>query len=105
MIYPNYEDDQFFGPIVKAMNGAWPEGIEKKLTPEKINPLFERDNKKLNYHGLLCAPRKSLSILQQMAHDSKISGHFALGKTLSRLKRYHGRHKVRDIRNYICSCI
>ena len=102
---PSYEEDQFFGPIVKAMNGDWPKENEKKLTFEKILPLFERENKTLYYHGLLCVPRKSVSNLLQMAHDSKISGSFALGKTLSRLKRYHWRHKVRDVRNYIRGCI
>ena len=102
---PSYEEDQFFGLIVKAMNRDWPKENEKKLTLKKILPLLERENKKLYYHGLLYVPRKSVSNLLQMAHDSKISGHFALGKTLSRLKRYHWRHKVRDVRNYIRGCI
>ena len=102
---PNCEEDQFFGPIVKAMNGDWPEENEKKLTLKNILPLFERDNKKMYYHGLLCVRRKSVSILLQMAHDSKISGNFALVKTLSRLKRYHWRHKMLDVRNYIRGCI
>ena len=90
---PNYEEDVIFGPIVKAMNGEWPEENEKKWILEKILPLFEGDKKELYYHGLLCVLRKSISILPQMADDSKLSGHFVLSKTLSRLKRYHWRHQ------------
>ena len=37
---PNNGEDRLFRPIAKAMNGDWPEEKEKKLTIEKILPLF-----------------------------------------------------------------
>lgn len=104
-ILTSYVDDQFFGPIVKAVRGEWPSDDTKKRQVEKILPMFRLDGKKLYYNQKLCVPRRSVSCIMQLAHDSKISGHFAFAKTLSRLANYHWRHKTRDVRNYVQGCI
>ena len=42
-----YEDDQFFGPIVKALNDEWPDDPKQRMKLEKMLPLFEFKDKKL----------------------------------------------------------
>ena len=42
-----YEDDQFFGPIVRALNDKWPDDPKKRLRIERILPMFEYKDKKL----------------------------------------------------------
>ena len=46
-----------------------------------------------------------MSNVLQLAHDSKISGHFGFYKTLSRLKNFHWKHKSRDVKQYVQGCI
>ena len=67
--------------------------------------MFKMDNERLYYNGNLCAPRKSLSDVLQLADDSKISGHFKFAKTLSKLSDFHWRHKSRDVRTYVEGCM
>ena len=64
-------------------------------------PMFRKDGERLYYSGKLCRPRKSVSDVLQLAHDSKISGRFKFAKTLSRLNNFHWRHKSRDVRKYV----
>ena len=100
-----YEDDQFFGPIVKALTGEWPTEAKQKVKLEKLVPMFTMEGKKLLYRKKLCVPRKSISTVMHMAHDSKISGHFKFAKTMARLDNFHWRHKARDVKKYIDGCI
>eukprot|EP00737_Agarophyton_chilense_P003919 gb/GEZJ01004734.1/.p1 GENE.gb/GEZJ01004734.1/~~gb/GEZJ01004734.1/.p1 ORF type:complete len:294 (-),score=32.76 gb/GEZJ01004734.1/:75-956(-) len=101
----DYESDQFFEPIVRALHGEWPEEEMKRRTVEKILPMFSQDGLKLKYAGKLCVPRNSVSNVLQLAHDSKISGHFGFSKTLSRLDNYYWKHKSRDVKSYVQGCL
>ncbi len=67
-------------------------------------PLFERDGKRLLYEGKLCIPRTSVAPILQMAHDAKTGGHFGFSKTLSRVEKYHWRHKTSDVKQYVSGC-
>ena len=104
-VISGYEDDQFFGPIVKALNDECPDHPKKKLRIERILPMFEYRDKKLKYNGKVCVPRKCVSTILGIAHDSRLSGHFKLTKTLSRLSNFHWRHKTRDVRKYVAGCL
>ena len=104
-IVTRYDDDQFFGPVVRAMEGDFPEDEIQKRKLEKIIPLFCRERARLFYNGKLCVPRRSVSSILQMAHDSRISGHFKFLKTLARLEKFHWRHKARDVRKYVEGCM
>ena len=98
-----YEDDQFFGPIVKALNDEWPDDQKQKLKLEKMLPMFEYKDKKVEVHyGKICVSRKFVSTFLGIAHDSKLGGHFKLTKMLSRLKNFHWRHKTRDVKEIRC---
>ena len=37
-VISGYEDDQFFGPIVRAMDDKWPDDPKMKLKIEKMMP-------------------------------------------------------------------
>ena len=104
-ILSDYEGDKFLEPVVRALQGEWPEDDIQRRTVENILPMFKRDGSKLLYHGNLCVPRKSVSNVLQIAHDAKISGHFGFSKTLSRLDSYHWKHKSRDVKNYVRGCL
>lgn len=67
--------------------------------------MFEKDEGRLLYRGNLCVPKRSVSNILQMAHESKIAGHFEVSKTLSRLENYHWRHKGRDVKRYVQGCL
>ena len=56
-----YEDYQFFGPIVKALNEEWPNDPKQKLKLEKMLPMFEYKDKRLKHYGKICVPRKCVS--------------------------------------------
>ena len=46
-----------------------------------------------------------MSEVLQLAHESKIGGHFKFAKMMSRLTNFHWRHKSRDVRKYVDGCI
>jgi len=100
-----YEEDQFFGPIMKAINGEFPKSAKEKFRIEKLLPSFEKNGSKLLYNGKVCVPRKSISTILNIAHDSKLGGHFKFAKTMSRLSNFHWRHKSRDVKKYVNGCI
>ena len=54
---------------------------------------------------IFCIPRKPVSDVLHLAHDSKISGHFKFAKTRSRLSNFLWRHKSRDVRKYVEGCM
>lgn len=100
-VLTSYEEDQFFGPVLKAMNFEWPDDETNRKQMDQILPMFKKDGSKLMYHGMLCVPRKYVSTILQIAHDSKVSGHFAFSKTSSRLGNYHLKQKSREFNNYV----
>jgi len=104
-ILGNYENDQFFGPIVKALEGAESSNGKQNEFIKRVLPMFERDGARLLYQGKLCVPRRAVSSILHMAHDSKIAGHFGFSKTMSRLENYHWRHKGRDVKKYVQGCL
>ena len=96
-----YDEDQLFGPVVKAMEDKWPDDQIRRRELEKIVPMFKNDGKRLFYNEKLCITRKSVSEVLQLEHDSKICGHFKFAKTLSILSNFYWRHKSRDVRKYV----
>ena len=104
-VITRYDEDQFFGPVVKAMEEEWPQDQIQRRKLEKILPMFTKNGGRLYYNGKLCIPRKSVSDVLQLEHDSKISGNFKFAKTLSRLSNFHWRHKSRDVRKYVEGCM
>lgn len=60
---------------------------KQKLKLEKIAPMLAIDGRKLLYGKKLYAPRKSVSILMQIGHESKIGGHFKFSKTVESLDK------------------
>ena len=101
----SYDDDRFFGPLIRAKQG---ENIEDGLLRKRLIrllPLYYLDGKRLLYNGKVCVPRKAVSSVLQLAHDSKVAGHFGFSKTLSRLKNFHWKHKHNDVLNYVKGCI
>lgn len=104
-VISGYEDDQFFGPIVKALNDKWPDDEKQKLKIEKLLPSFKFVGKRLLYMNKVCVPRKCVSTILDIAHDSRISGHFKFAKTMSRLSNFHWRHKTRDVKKYVDGCL
>jgi len=104
-IIGHYEEDQFLGPIVKAMDGELPSDPVQRSKVKKLVPLFKRDGKRLIYEEKLCIPRRCVANVLQLAHDSKIAGHFGFAKTMSRLEKYHWKHKSRDVKKYVQGCM
>ena len=87
------------------MSDEWPDDPKQKLKIEKILPMFTYYEKKLKYKGMICVPRKCVSTVLDIAHDSRLGGHFKLTKTLSRLTKFYWRHKVRDVKRYVAGCL
>lgn len=100
----NYGGDQFFSPIINGLRGTLPEGSGQRDKILRILPLFRDQKGMLWYQGKVCVPRRSVRDVLHLAHDVKISGHFAFSKTLSRLEGYHWKNKTRDIENYCQGC-
>ena len=46
-VITRYDEDQFFGPIVKAMNGEWPSDEYQRQKLEKILPMFRQEGARL----------------------------------------------------------
>ena len=104
-VISGYEDDQFFNPIVKALREEWPDDEKQRSKLEKLLPLFKYDKKRLLYQNKVCVPRKCVSTILGIAHDSQLRGHFKFAKTLSRLSNFYWRHKARDVKKYIDGCM
>lgn len=49
----NYDENQFFKPVMNAMDSDRPIETKRKLQPEKILYLFEMNGKELCFRGLL----------------------------------------------------
>ena len=101
----NYEEDSFFGSVCKVLKGEKLSNEFQQRKIDRILPSFHFHENKLLYDGKICVPRKSISSILQLAHDSKTSGHFGYLKTLLRLKNFHWKHKSRDVKNYVQGCI
>jgi hypothetical protein len=101
----NYEHDQFLGPILQALQGVLPADDISRRQVNRLLPMFTADEGLLRYENKLCVPRRCVSRLLQMAHDSRIGGHFGHAKTISRLANFYWRHKSRDVKLYVHGCL
>lgn len=99
-----YGEDQAFGPIFRSFNNKWPDDPKEKKRIELLKPSFELIDGKLYYEGRVCVPRKAVSEIIKLAHDSRLAGHFGFTKTLGRLSNYHWKHKTRDVRSFCDGC-
>lgn len=100
----NYNGDQFFSPIIKALKGDLP---KEPVTCERIKfllPHFRQEEGILYYKDMVCVPRKNVTELLQMAHNDKLGGHFSFIKTLSRLEIFHWQKKYSDVKKYCAGC-
>ena len=80
-IWDNYENDRVFGPLLKVMKRERIKDIVQQKKFEKLAQYFHLDEKRILYEGKLCVPRKSVSDVLQIAHDSKVAGNFGYLKT------------------------
>lgn len=85
---------------MNASGDKWPDDSKQKLKLEKLLPSFKFADRELLNLNETRLPRKCVSTLLVIAHDSKLGGHFKTAKTLSRLSNFHWRHKARDVKNY-----
>lgn len=99
-----YESDQQFGPIFAALHGQWPENPKKRRRLEELVPFFSSHEGQLFYKGKLCVPSHARKSVLELAHDSKLAGHFAFSKTLARLAEFHWKHKTKLVRQYCEGC-
>ena len=72
-VITRYDEDQFFGPVLKTVEYKWPDDQIQGRKLEKILPMFKKDGERLSYNGKLCIPRKSVSDVLQSAHDCNTS--------------------------------
>lgn len=104
-ITDGYKEDEFYGPLIKVMNKEVLKDPVKMKKFEKLATHFHEDGKRLIYEGKICVPRKSVKQILQMAHDCKVAGHFAVYKTLARLKNFYWRNKAKDVKSYVQGCL
>lgn len=76
----NYDKDQLFGPIYRALSGILPEdGIQRdRIT--RLLPTFRIESELLLYENRVCVPRKNVREILKLAHDCKVAGHFSAAK-------------------------
>lgn len=103
-VLSQYEADQCFGPIVAAMKGRWPEDPKHRKRLEVMLPSFSQNGWRLLCKGKLCVLSKYRRQILDMAHDSKVAGHFAFSKTLARLAEFHRKHKTKGVKQYLEGC-
>lgn len=90
----SYEDDCFFGPIGKALSGEWPTTAKIKVKVKNTVPIFTFYSKNLLNKSKLYVPRKLISAVMHMAHDSKITGHLKFAKTMVMFDQSHWKQKT-----------
>ena len=50
-------------------------------------------------------PRANVRDMLEIAHNSRLGGHFVVAKTLARLEKLHWRSKSKDVRSYCSGCL
>lgn len=58
----------------------------------------------LYYKEELCVPAHGSGMVLNLAHDSKLAGHFAFAKTLAGLNEFYWKHKAKQVRHYCDEC-
>ena len=100
-----YDTDQFFKPIFRALHGELPTDSKERDRVCRVKKLFSLNDGLLLYKNKVCVPRSHVRDLLHLAHDSKVSGHFAFAKTLARLDGFHWKGKTRDVKKYCAGCL
>lgn len=77
----------------------------RKRHQEKTVSLFRHEGKRPSFNKKSCMSSKTMAAIISLAHDSKIYGHFAFAKTMSRFANFQCRRKTRDVRNYVQGCL
>eukprot|EP00171_Calliarthron_tuberculosum_P023620 IDg23620t1 len=77
---------------------------DEQVRVRQLMPLFILNNGRLFYDQKLCVPRKSVKQILELAHDTRVGGHFGFNKTLAILENFHWKHKLQDVRNYCKGC-
>ena len=101
----NYAGDPLFGPVHRALCGAWPSEPEKKTYLERVTKMFSLEGRVLRYQGKTCVPRRNVRELLYLAHDCEVAGHFGNAKTYGRLDCFYWKHKARDVDRYARGCM
>ena len=104
-IFSCLEEDDFYGPLLKVLRGEKLKDSVKDRKFRILSKYFHEDERGLFYEGKRCVPKKSVPKLLQLAHDSKIAGHFGFYKTMSRLKRFYWKNKAQDVKRYVQGCM
>lgn len=71
----------------------------------RIKDLFNLYNGLTLYKKLFCVPRSYVRQMLHLAHDLKVSGHFAFAKTLVRLDGFHWKGRLRDFKKCWAVCL
>lgn len=102
---PGYDTDRFCKRIRQALKEKWPDNVREKNMLERILPMFEEKDDVIRYAGRLYAPRKNVSKVLDAAHDLKVSQHFGVTKTLSRLSSFYWKYMSRGVKQYVRGCM
>lgn len=85
--------------MVKALKEEWSQDEVKRKKVGILLPSFRYEEKKLLYRDNLCVPRKSVSKILELEHDSNNTGHFRFDRTMSRLEMFRWIHKSRNVKS------
>ena len=100
-----YPSDQSFGDIYQALQGTWPTKSTDKSRVEKVIHNYSLDDEGILYHHhQICIPRKCVKRLLHFAHNILIGGHFGVGKTFNRLRKFTWKRKWKDVELYVHGC-
>lgn len=77
-----YEEDQFFGYLVRAIRVNWPPNGKERLKIEKIFPIVRMDVNRFFYNRKVFLPRQCVSTIFSIAHDARLGGNFKFSKML-----------------------
>lgn len=75
--------------MVKAFEEEWPQDEVRRRKLEMLLPSSRHEGKKLLYRAKLGVPRKSVSVILELAHDSK-TGTCAVPKRCQDWRRFIG---------------
>lgn len=65
-----YNDDQAFGTLFRSFNEVWPNKLKQIRRVKLLKPLLCSKDHKLMYEGSVCAPRKAVRDVNELAHES-----------------------------------
>lgn len=87
------------------IEGSFPSVDAHKDRIERLLLKFKTVEGLLYYEDKVCVPRRCVRDVLQLAHDSKLGGHFGFAKSLARVQRFQWKIKTKDVRQYCEGCI